>query len=554
MPTDATTPTYTADLAQASRSENVFTQGFHLVRSGVLAPTSRLDRDLRAVWQLLTWGPSIAGGYRAGAVRAPGQTAVVDEHRSLTFAEIDERTDRLAGALEENGVGLRTPVAILSRNHAGLIEAMVALAKIGAQTLLLNSGLSAEQVGTVLAEHSPAVLLADREFLDARPAVPAGTRVLSTWDEDSAGLPTAPDLDLLIEAGTPRRSRIPEEPGRTIVMTSGTTSAPRGARRPQPHGLSEAASLLSRIPLRTGERLMIPTPIFHTWGLAAMQLGMALHAELVLRRRFDAEATLAAIEERRVTALIAVPVMLQRILDLPLAVRERYDTSSLHVVAFSGAAMPADQVTRFLDAFGPVLYNLYGSTEASWVSIADPTDLAAAPATAGRPPLGTRIGILDDDGAPLPQGVTGQICVGNGMHFDGYTDGAGRPMYGDLMATGDKGYLDAEGRLFVVGRTDDMIVSGGENVFPRPVEEALVAMPDVVEATVVGVPDAQFGQRLAAYVVPRTRGELDADTVRERLRARLPRFSIPRDVFFLDGLPRNPTGKVVKRMLPGMPG
>ena len=539
------TGTLTDDLAQVDRKGTLLNQGFHLVRSGVLAPGLRVHRDVGAIWQLLTWGPSIAGGYRASTVRAPHQAAVVDEQGTTTFRELDDRANRLANALGDLGVGVGTAVGLMCRNHGGLVEAMVALAKLGATTLLFNSGLSPAQVSAVVAEQRPALLLADQEFLDREPDLPEGLRVISTWaDDGSSGLAE------LIASGSPARTPIPEKPGRTIVMTSGTTSTPKGARRPQPHGLSEAASLLSVIPLRTGDRMMITTPIFHTWGLAAMQLGMALHAELVLRRRFDPEQTLRTIAERRVTALIAVPVMLQRILDLPASVKARYDTSSLRVVAYSGSAMPAGRITQFLDEFGPVLYGLYGSTEASWAAISTPADLAAEPTTAGRPPLGTRIGILDDDGRPVPQGDVGQICVGNGMLFEGYTNGAGKPMFGGLMATGDRGRLDAEGRLYVVGRADDMIVSGGENVFPRPVEDAITAMPEVADVAVFGVPDEEFGNRFAAYVVLHDGAALTAEALIDRLRTQLPRFSLPRDVHFLTELPRNPTGKVLRRDLP----
>jgi acyl-CoA synthetase (AMP-forming)/AMP-acid ligase II len=546
--TTGATQTRPGSLVQVDRRENLFNQGFHLVRSGVLAPGRRVHRDVGAIWQLITWGPSIAGGYRASAVRAPHQTAVVDDQRGSTFCELDDRTDRLANALKDLGVGVSTPVALMCRNHGGLIEAMVALAKLGATTLLLNSGLSPVQVSDILAEQRPVLFLADREFLDKEPDLPTGLRVRTTWTDDGTS-----GLAELIGSGDPARVPIPEKPGRTVVMTSGTTSTPKGARRPQPHGLSEAASLLSVIPLRTGDRMMITTPIFHTWGLAALQLGMALHAELVLQRRFDPEQVLRAIEERRVTALIAVPVMLQRILDLPPEVKARYDTSSLRVVAYSGSAMPAARITQFLAEFGPVLYGLYGSTEASWASISTPEDLAAEPTTAGRPPLGTRIGILDDDGRPVPRGDVGQICVGNGMLFEGYTNGTGKPMFGDLMATGDRGRLDADGRLYVVGRADDMIVSGGENVFPRPVEDAITAMPEVADVAVFGVPDETFGNRFAAYVVLHDGAPLTAEALVDRLRGELPRFSLPRDIHFLTELPRNPTGKVLRRDLPPPP-
>jgi acyl-CoA synthetase (AMP-forming)/AMP-acid ligase II len=301
--------------------------------------------------------------------------------------------------------------------------------------------------------------------------------------------------------------------------------------------------------LRAGERIFVAAPLFHTWGLAAMQLGMPLRATLTLQRKFDPEIALRTISEHKCTALFAVPIMLQRILDLPERLRRRYDLSALRIVASSGSALPGSFVTAFQDAFGDVLYNLYGSTEVSWASIADPSDLRAAPTTAGRCPPGTRVGVFDDKGNPVPPGADGHLFVGNEMLFDGYTEGGSLPMAHKMMSTGDRGYLDAAGRLFVTGRQDEMIVSGGENVFPRPVEEALIALPQVRDVAVVGVPDAEYGQRLAAYLVLWHGARLDEDAVRAHVRAKLARFAVPRDVYFVSELPRNATGKVLKRLL-----
>ncbi|MDQ3578723.1 MAG: AMP-binding protein, partial [Actinomycetota bacterium] len=173
----------------------------------------------------------------------------------------------------------------------------------------------------------------------------------------------------------------------------------------------------------------------------------------------------------------------------------------------------------------------------------------AAPTTAGRCPVGTRLGILDTKGDPVPPGVVGRICVGNEMLFEGYTNGTSNQMHHDLMVTGDRGYLDADGRLFVAGRDDDMIVSGGENVFPRPVEELLLGLAEVVDAAVVGVPDRDFGQRFAAYVALKPGARLGVTAVQEYVHDHLERFSVPRDVIFVPKVPRNATGKVVKRLL-----
>ncbi|SDC09802.1 AMP-binding protein [Actinokineospora iranica] len=529
---------------QAARRQSVFSVTRTLVRAGVLVP-GRPDRVARQLGALARWGPTIVGGYRAAAARKPGAVAVIDERGTLTFAEIDARTTRLANGLAEYGVRTGRRVAVMCRNHAGLVEATIACGKLGADVLMLNTGISADQVADLIEAHRPIALLADDEFAPLFHNLPATLPWISTW----SAAPGEVTVDGLIEDAPDTPLRAPSTAGKIIVMTSGTTGTPKGARRRNPQGLGAAASVLSRIPLRNGERMLVAAPLFHTWGLAALQLGMPLHATLALHRRFDAEATLAAIAELKCTTLIAVPVMLQRILALPERVRARYDVSSLRVVASSGSALPGPFVTEFMDTFGDILYNLYGSTEVSWASIADPADLRAAPTTAGRCPVGTKVGILDADGDPLPPGVVGRICVGNEMLFEGYTNGTRNEMHDDLMVTGDRGYLDADGRLFVSGRDDDMIVSGGENVFPRPVEELLLNLDGVQDAAVVGVPDHEYGQRFAAYVALKPGARLGATAVQEYIHDHLERFSVPRDVFFVRKVPRNATGKVVKRLL-----
>ncbi|HET9141595.1 AMP-binding protein [Actinophytocola sp.] len=531
-------------LDQTAQSQSSMAVATTLVRAGVLKP-GRPDKVLRQVNALAKWGMTIAGGYRANAVRHPDQVAVIDERRRLTFAELDQRTTRLANGLAGLGVRQGRRVALMCRNHAGFVEAVVACGKLGADVLLLNTGLSADQVKAVITGHRPAVLLGDDEFAPLFYRLPTSLPWVSTWSTQAGET----SIHSLIDKSTSRQLKPPALAGKVIVLTSGTTGAPKGAKRRNPRGFSTAAALLSRIPLRAGERTLVAAPLFHTWGLAALQLGMALHATLVLHRRFDPATTLATIDRERCTSMFAVPIMLQRILDLPEPARRQYRTSSLRVVASSGSALPGPFVTAFLNAFGDVLYNLYGSTEVSWASIADPADLRAAPTTAGRCPIGTRVGILDTRGRPVPPGVVGRIAVGNDMLFEGYTNGTTSEVHDQLMVTGDIGYLDADGRLFVSGRDDDMIISGGENVFPRPVEELLLTLPGVLDVAVVGVPDREFGQRFAAYIAVREGSRLDATTVRNYVHDHLPRFAVPRDVVFLDDLPRNATGKVVKRLL-----
>lgn len=529
---------------QAARSQSQLTVARILTKSGVLTP-GRPDRMLRQLNVLYKWGATVAGGYRAIRVRYPKAQAMSDELGTLTFEEVDQRTTRLANGLMKHGVRQGRRVAVMCRNHAGMIESMVACGKLGASVLLLNTGLSANQVRDTVMTHRPAALLVDEEFLPLMHYLPQSLPRILTWGHEPGDI----TIDGLIEESKPDQIRVPSAPGKIIVLTSGTTSNPKGARRRNPHGMRTAAAVLSRIPFQAGERMFIAAPLFHTWGLGALQLGMPLHAKLVLHRKFDPEATLAAIEEHRVTSLIAVPIMLRRILDLPRQIIRSYDTSSLRIVASSGASMSASLVNGFMAEFGDVLYNLYGSTEVSWASIADPEDLKAAPTTAGRCPVGTKVGIVDAAGLPVPPGVVGRICVGNDMLFEGYTGGGTNTVYADMMVTGDRGYLDADGRLFVSGRDDDMIVSGGENVFPRPVEELILTLPQVLDAAVVGVPDREFGQRFAAYVVPRPGAAISPTVVRDYVHAHLPRFAVPRDVIFVSALPRNATGKVVRRHL-----
>ncbi len=516
-----------------------------LVCSGVLAPM-RPDRVLGVVATLAPYGLTPAAGYAAGAARHPDRPAIIDDRGTVTYRQVHERSDRLARALADRGVGAGSKVALLCRNHRGPIEAMTACAKLGADVVLLNTGLSADQLAAVLDEQRADLVVADEEFSAALASADRSETVLGWTDDD----PDTPHLESLIEAGG--EAALPARPpaARLIVLTSGTTGTPKGARRPSPKGLGPIGAVLSRIPLRAGEPMLLAAPLFHAWGFAGLQLAFLLGAPLVLHRRFDPSQTLRAIGEHGVTTAVAVPVMLQRMLELPEAELDAADTSTLRVVAVSGSAVSTQLAQRSTERFGPVLYNLYGSTEVSWATIATPEDMRTAPGTVGRPPLGTTLRILGDDDRPVPDGETGRIFVGNDMLFEGYTrSGADTDVVDGLLGTGDVGMVDAHGLLHVTGRSDDMIVSGGENVHPGQVEELASQWPEVRDTAVLGVDDADFGQRLAAYLVLAPGAELDADTVRDRVRDRLARFAVPRDVHFVDELPRNATGKVDRRRL-----
>jgi acyl-CoA synthetase (AMP-forming)/AMP-acid ligase II len=518
-----------------------------MIASGVVR-ASRPDRGLRQLNSLAKWGFTLAGGLAAAAARSPRNIASVDPYGTSTYADLAERTSCLASGLAAGGFTNDSKFAVLARNHSAMVECMVASSKLGADLMLLNTGLSAHAIEEIINNNAVDAIFVDDDFEGLVQYLPAEVPRISLRS-NSAAL-QRDSIEGLISAGAGTKPLAPpKQPGKLIVLTSGTTGTPKGARRPTPPGFGAIAAMLSRMPLRRDEIMLLAAPLFHAWGLAALQVSTPLLATVVLTERFDAEDCLKTIARHRCTALVLVPVMLQRILELPAGVINRYDTSSLRVVASSGSPIPGATVVKFMDTFGDILYNFYGSTEVSWATIADPTDLRLAPTTAGRPPLGTRVAILGQNGDPLPVGAVGRIFVGNDMLFDGYTNAASPAIEDQLMDTGDLGYLDASGRLFVAGRDDEMIISGGENVFPRPVEDAIAALPQVVEVAVVGVPDPEFGQRLAAFVVRAAGASLDEEMIKSYVRNRLSRFSIPRDVTFVDQLPRTATGKLLKRHL-----
>lgn len=541
-----------------------------LLRTGLLFAGGP-RRLLRQISVLRQWGTTVAGLVAAAAARSPSRPALVDERGAVTFAELHERTTRLATGLPLTGPHPR--VGVLCRNHRGMVETLVACGKRGAEVVLLNTGFGAGQLRAVLGELRPDLIVADAEFAPLLANLPPALRRTVLWaDHDPepvplgapvAAPPAAPPAPHPVQAGTldevvaGRPSGASEPPrvqSRTIMLSSGTTGRPKGARRPPRPGLWPLASMTSRIPLRARQTMIIEAPLFHTWGYAALQMAWALRAPIVLHRRFDPERTLRTIAGHRDTVVIAVPVMLQRILELPAEVRAEYDTSSLRIAAISGAALPGDLATRFMDAFGDRLYNVYGSTEASWVSIATPRDLRADPRTAGRPPRNTALAILDDAGRRVGRSTIGEIHAANELMFEGYTGGEPMEVRDGLLATGDLGHIDHRGLLFVHGRRDGMVVSGGENVLPGDVEDAVLRLPEVHEAAVVGVPDPEWGQRLAAYIVLRPGATLSAETVRAQVHAQVARYAVPREVHFIPELPRNATGKVVHRWLTARPG
>jgi fatty-acyl-CoA synthase len=538
------------DLAKLSRTiRGLPTEARALLtigRSGIIG-AERPDHLVRIRRATKRYGV-MGAGITMGAIRYGNRTALVDELGNLTFDEMDSRSNALANGLLARGVTPHGAVGFLCRNHRGLFDATYAVLKIGGRAVYLNTDFAGPQLREVCRREGVETLVHDEEFAELAGGVETPKGRYVAWTDDPRTAP-AVTLESLIAGGNTEPPPPTSGSGEIIILTSGTTGTPKGANRAQPRSLTPAAAILSRIPFRARESTFVASPAFHAWGLGMSALATALGSTIVVRRRFDAEQTLLALAEHRCTAVALVPVVLGRLLALGEERIAAADLSALRIIASSGSQLEAALAIRAMDAFGDVLYNVYGSTEVAWATIADPSDLRAAPGSAGKAPLGTTVRIYDDDGRRVRQGDTGRVFVGNGMEFGGYTGGGGKEVIDGLMSTGDVGHFDAHGRLFVDGRDDEMIVSGGENVFPREVEELLAAHDSVAEAAAIGVKDDAFGQRLQVFVVVRDGHSLDADGVKEYVKANLARYKVPRDVLFVDQLPRNSSGKVLKREL-----
>jgi acyl-CoA synthetase (AMP-forming)/AMP-acid ligase II len=522
-------------------------QGKVLHEAGVLEPM-RPDKAAKIGVTFLRWGASPATGVATAAIHHPDATFIVDERGSLTFEQVHRRSNALAHAFEEMGIGFGDGIGIMCRNHRGFIETTLAAAKLGASALYLNTMFAGPQLIEVMRREGPKALVYDEEFAELLNGVDDGVERVIGWTD---GSPEGPTIDSLIESHGDADLKPPPEKPKFVILTSGTTGTPKGAQRSSPDGLMAMASIIDKIPYRSRETIAIAAPLFHSWGFFHFVISLPTAATLVLRRRFDPEKALQSVQDHRADVLAVVPVMVQRILQLPDEVLDRYRLPELRITAISGSALPGELALEWMNRFGDNVYNLYGSTEVSWATVATPEDLRAAPGTAGRPPHGTVVKLYGEDGEEVPPGEIGRIFVGNEMAFEGYTGGGGKEVIDGLFSSGDVGHLDADGRLFIDGRDDEMIVSGGENVFPREVEDLLADHDAVVEVAVIGVEDDEFGQRLKAFVVTASETEVSEDELRAHVKANLASYKAPREVEFLDELPRNATGKVLKRDLRG---
>ena len=487
------------------------------------------------------------------ARKTPHRTAIIDDDGSMTFAELNDATNAVANGLLAMGVRGGDGVAILARNHRWFLIANYACGRVGARTILLNTEFSGPQIRDVSAREGAKVIIYDDEYADAVKLAETSIgklRALSTNpDADTPSGSTDETLAELIARSSTDPAPKATKRSSLIILTSGTTGTPKGANRHAPPTLAPIGGVLSHVPFKAGEVTSLPSPMFHALGYLHATIAMTLGSTLVLHRRFKPATVLADVATHNVTAIVVVPVMLSRMLDALEAMDPKPDLSSLRIIFVSGSQLGAELATRTMRDIGPVVYNLYGSTEIAFVSIARPQDLKKNPATVGPIIRGVKVKILDEHGRELPRGEVGRIFVGNFFPFEGYTGGGSKEVIDGLMSSGDVGYFDDDGLLYVSGRDDEMIVSGGENVFPAEVEDLISGHPDIIEATALGVEDKDFGQRLRAFVVLKENAELTEDAIKEYVRDHLARYKVPREVLFLAELPRNPTGKILKREL-----
>jgi fatty-acyl-CoA synthase len=519
-----------------------------------LTDTGIIDlRDLNSTIQAAkltrVYGPQATMTILGGR-RYPTLPAIVDERGTLTFAQVDDQSWALAHGLQSLGVAAGSVVGLLCRDHRGLVIAMAACGKLGCRLVLMNTGFAKPQFAEVCERENVSVVMHDSEFLGLLDALPDDLPRVLIWVDEGADLPTgAQTLDDIVATNSTEPLPPPSKSGGSVILTSGTTGLPKGAPRDTVSPLA-TAQIVDRIPFPRKGTMVIVSPIFHSTGWATYTVGAALGNKVVTARRFKPEATLKLIADHKADMLVAVPTMLHRMVELAPDIIAKYDTSSLKVILIAGSALSPELSTRVQDTFGDVLYNMYGSTECAIASVATPAELRAAPGTAGRAPLTCEV-VLYDEHDQRVEGANrrGRIFVRNGAPFSGYTDGRSKQIIDGYMSSGDMGHIDENGLLFVDGRDDDMIVSGGENVFPQEVENLLEERADVAEVAVVGVDDVEFGKRLRAFIVSEPGAAQDASEIQQYVKNNLARHKVPRDVVFIEELPRNATGKLLRRVL-----
>jgi fatty-acyl-CoA synthase len=496
----------------------------------------------------------------AHALFDPLRPAVVCDELRLNYGELEQRLNRLTHGLCGLGVGPGERIGSFMYNAGEYIELTAALQAVGGQNVQIGFRLKPPEVAYILENSGVRALLFHSELasvVDEALALVA-TKGLPIARERCIAIGTAPGYrsydELLADGDATAPARVVGGGyGGIMVYTSGTTGRAKGATRDFGRmGLETVLDFISRFPLRRDDRHLVVCPLYHSMAPAFVTMVTIVGGCNVVLRHFDPEQVLRTIERERITSILVVPTMLARILALPAETRRRHDTSSLRWIMSGAAPLPTELARRWEAEFGPILFNLYGATETGLVTIALPGEHTARPGTIGRLIGGNQVRILDGDGNSVPDGQVGELYVRNPMLMDGYygnrqaTEEATRDGF---LSVGDLAYRDGDGYLYLADRKTDMVISGGVNIYPWEIEQRLHEHPAVHDVAVVGVPDVEWGESLAAFVVLRDGGAVTPEELGDWVRQTLADYKRPKQYLFVDALPRNPTGKVLKREL-----
>ncbi len=487
----------------------------------------------------------------------------------IPFADLQGRAARASSGLASLGVAQNDLVVVILRNEPAFFEVGFAIGALGAYSTPFNWHSSQDEMAYLLADAGPRAVIIHADLL-ARfgPLLPADVPVLvvPTPDglpEDACRVPTdRTDWSIWLEGFAPYSGERMPSPG-SIVYTSGTTGRPKGVRR-YPPGPGQEKAVVDFMARNFGFGVfgkhtdqivdLVSAPLYHSAPNSNATIALGLGADVILQPRFDAEGFLQLVERYGVTHAYMPPIMFNRLLALPAEVRSRYDVSSLRAVTHMGAPCPEPVKRAMIEWWGPVVNEGYGSTEARLVTTCSAEEWLERPGTVGKADAATLIRIIDADGRTVPEGIPGEVCSKTpGMaDFTYHGDDAKRAGLdrGDgFITTGDIGYLDPDGYLFLCDRAIDMIISGGVNIYPAEIESVLSGMPGVVDCAVFGIPDEEFGELICAVVQPLPDARIDETAVAGFLGARLASFKLPRRIEFTGHLPRNDAGKILKRKL-----
>jgi fatty-acyl-CoA synthase len=506
-------------------------------------------------------GPHVAIMFHAH--NTPDKEALVEYDaggtpRRLTWRELDQEVNRLCHALVKRGVGGGDGVALMLPNSVEYLVAQLALARIGCTAVQIGYRLKAAEIGYILQNAEPRATVVHAAYQDAmieaRVKVGQSGPVLVVGANGTA----RPGVDgyeaaLAAEPGDAPPRVTGHDGGGVIIYTSGTTGKPKGARRKwKQTGLDAVADMIHQVGMSHDDRHLVVCPLYHSAAPAFVTIMLTLGATVVLMNHFDAEAALGIIQRERITCSMMVPTMLVRMCALPREVRAKYDTSLLRWIMSGAAPLSTETARQVGEQFGKVLWNFYGATETGMVTLAGPDDHVARPGTIGRALRGNKLRLLADDGSEVPVGSVGELYARNSMLIAGYhknQDATSSAQKDGFFSVGDLARADADGFYYLESRKHDMVISGGVNIYPREIEDHLHTHPAILEVAVVGVPDAEWGESLKAFVVLREGQSITETEVAEFCRQALADYKRPRKVVFLDELPRNPTGKVLKREL-----